>query len=177
MTLDKLALRVLEVNSRPPSLHQTHKFSDHRNKNWPIRNSFFRGKACKCVELFVGIICNFIFNRSTQFSDTRRSTRRRLWVRIWRILVFFFFIHCFFHSTIFRERSAKVSIEGSFLIATGSAEPYAYIFDIGNPKGGLLQKLRGHQNRVYSASFHPFNPILATSSADSTIKLWSCGRF
>ena len=37
----------------------------------------------------------------------------------------------------------------------------------------LVQKLEGHQDRVYSATFHPTEPLLASCSADFTIRLWA----
>ena len=37
----------------------------------------------------------------------------------------------------------------------------------------LVQKLEGHQDRVYSAAFHPTEPLLASCSADFTIRLWA----
>ena len=37
----------------------------------------------------------------------------------------------------------------------------------------LVQRLRGHTDRVYACDFHPHNPILATGSADFSLKLWT----
>jgi hypothetical protein len=37
----------------------------------------------------------------------------------------------------------------------------------------LVQRLEGHQDRVYAVSFHPTKPLLASCSADFTIKLWA----
>jgi COMPASS component SWD3 len=66
-------------------------------------------------------------------------------------------------------------ISNSFLLATGSADNSAYLFDIGySTKGSLLQKLEGHKDRVYGVHWHPEDPILASCSADATIKLWGC---
>ncbi|EFA74906.1 hypothetical protein PPL_11940 [Heterostelium album PN500] len=66
-------------------------------------------------------------------------------------------------------------INQSVLLATGSADYNAYLFDIGFTKqsGKVLQKLEGHTDRVYSVKFHPSEPILASCSADSTIRLWT----
>jgi COMPASS component SWD3 len=35
-----------------------------------------------------------------------------------------------------------------------------------------MQRLEGHTDRVYAVNFHPTEPILASCSADSTIKVW-----
>ena len=67
-----------------------------------------------------------------------------------------------------RERGPEHSI----LLATGSSDPYVYIYDVGGPQGELVQRLPGHSDRVYSVCFHPLNPILASCSADFTIKVW-----
>ena len=64
----------------------------------------------------------------------------------------------------------------SLLIATGSVDKACYIYDIGGPRyGEVIQKLEGHTDRVYAASFHPdrSRPLLATASADSKLKLWT----
>eukprot|EP01117_Protostelium_nocturnum_P012366 TRINITY_DN4558_c0_g1_i1.p1 TRINITY_DN4558_c0_g1~~TRINITY_DN4558_c0_g1_i1.p1 ORF type:complete len:604 (+),score=202.83 TRINITY_DN4558_c0_g1_i1:53-1864(+) len=65
--------------------------------------------------------------------------------------------------------------EHSFLLATGSADPFAYVYNISGQKGNysLMQKLEGHTDRVYGVHFHPFDPILASCSSDGTVKLWS----
>lgn len=39
--------------------------------------------------------------------------------------------------------------------------------------GELLQRLEGHTDYVYAVDFHPTEPILATCSADHTIKIWA----
>jgi len=69
----------------------------------------------------------------------------------------------------------SIDINASFLIATGSADNNAYIYDVGRSKegGSLLQRLEGHTDKVYSVNFHPFEPIIATSSSDFTVRLWS----
>ncbi|EGG19968.1 hypothetical protein DFA_07079 [Cavenderia fasciculata] len=73
------------------------------------------------------------------------------------------------------DENRNEDINQSVLLATGSADYNAYLFDIGFSKqsGRLLQKLEGHTDRVYSVKFHPSEPILASCSADSTIRLWS----
>lgn len=86
---------------------------------------------------------------------------------------------------------------GTTLVATGSADSYVYIYNVmqsgyennenkSNTISSLVdiqsdnvttldyhQKLEGHTGRVYAANFHPHKPLLASCSADFTVKLWS----
>ncbi len=64
------------------------------------------------------------------------------------------------------------------LLVTGSAEPFMYVYLIGEKEGSyeLLQKLEGHTDRVYSCDFHPKEPYLASGSADFTVKIWALSR-
>jgi COMPASS component SWD3 len=73
------------------------------------------------------------------------------------------------------EEDTTIDINASFLIATGSADNNAYIYDVGRSKEGgqLLQRLEGHTDKVYSVNFHPFEPIIVSSSSDFTVRLWS----
>eukprot|EP00300_Choanocystis_sp_HF-7_P027713 c32918_g1_i1.p1 GENE.c32918_g1_i1~~c32918_g1_i1.p1 ORF type:complete len:473 (+),score=61.65 c32918_g1_i1:69-1421(+) len=66
-------------------------------------------------------------------------------------------------------------VASCLLVATGSADNEARIFDITGPeKSGVLhQRLQGHKDRVYCAVFHHTDPLLATCSADSVIKIWT----
>lgn len=62
------------------------------------------------------------------------------------------------------------------LLATGSSDSYTYIYSLKlNQEGYIapIQRLEGHTGIVYSTSFHPTNPILATCSADCTIRIWN----
>ena len=63
----------------------------------------------------------------------------------------------------------------SVLLATGSADNDTYLFDVGggNGSGELIQRLRGHTDRVYTVDFHPLEPLLASASADFTVRLWA----
>jgi len=64
----------------------------------------------------------------------------------------------------------------SMLLATGSSDSYAYIYSLKLNQEGFvspMQRLEGHTGIVYSTSFHPTSPILATCSADCTIRIWN----
>lgn len=39
----------------------------------------------------------------------------------------------------------------------------------------LLHRTHAHDAATYSVAWHPFEPVLATASADATVKLWSIG--
>ena len=66
-----------------------------------------------------------------------------------------------------------MSVHGSTLLATGSADSRVYIFDVSSQRGAkLVQRLEGHTDRVHAVSFHPQDPLLATCSADFSIKIW-----
>lgn len=71
------------------------------------------------------------------------------------------------------EGWGRQSVHDSMLLATGSADARAYIYDVGGARGArLVQRLEGHTDRVHACSFHPQDPLLATCSADYTIKIW-----
>jgi WD40 repeat protein len=67
------------------------------------------------------------------------------------------------------------------LLATALGDHTAKLWRF-NPDGSkednmsttCLAILSGHSNHVLSVAFHPTEPLLATSSADNTAKLWRC---
>ncbi|KAF9960056.1 hypothetical protein BGZ72_008014 [Mortierella alpina] len=67
-----------------------------------------------------------------------------------------------------------VPLESSLILASGSMDPYVYLFDVGTGDGqyDLLQKLSGHTDRVYDVDFHPIDHVLASGSADFSVKVW-----
>ena len=72
-------------------------------------------------------------------------------------------------------QAAMPTVHSTVLLATGSADGDACVYDVGGPNGTgeLVQKLRGHSDRVYDVAFHPREPILATGSADFSVRLWA----
>lgn len=69
------------------------------------------------------------------------------------------------------------------LLATGSSDPFVYVYSLGQFEvnqptksqgtSELIQRLEGHTDRVYSVDFHPKEPVLASCSADFTVRVWS----
>ncbi|KAG0239646.1 hypothetical protein BGX31_002575 [Mortierella sp. GBA43] len=67
-----------------------------------------------------------------------------------------------------------IPLESSLILASGSMDPYIYLFDVGAGDGQyeLLQKLSGHTDRVYDVDFHPIDHVLVSGSADVSVKVW-----
>ncbi|KAJ3313868.1 hypothetical protein HDV04_001429 [Boothiomyces sp. JEL0838] len=61
------------------------------------------------------------------------------------------------------------------VLATGSADPFIYLFLVGQTEGSseMIQRLEGHTDRVYACHFHPSEPLLVSGSADFSVKIWS----
>eukprot|EP01112_Ceratiomyxa_fruticulosa_P015161 TRINITY_DN4430_c0_g1_i1.p1 TRINITY_DN4430_c0_g1~~TRINITY_DN4430_c0_g1_i1.p1 ORF type:complete len:525 (-),score=69.72 TRINITY_DN4430_c0_g1_i1:32-1606(-) len=117
--------------------------SGHKNKNWPIKSSFFQGRDYQMVQGKA---------KDTQVGDLKEEDEEDEYdgVKIER------------------------SIHESLLIATGSADNCAYIYDVSLIRAGvLLNRLEAHTDRVYAVNFHPVVPILAFCSADFTVRIWS----
>lgn len=60
-------------------------------------------------------------------------------------------------------------------MATGSADPFLYVYSVGVTEGvsELVQRLEGHTDRVYACHFHPTEMLLASGSADFSVRIWS----
>mmetsp|Transcript_51957 Transcript_51957/g.86397 ORF Transcript_51957/g.86397 Transcript_51957/m.86397 type:complete len:524 (-) Transcript_51957:174-1745(-) len=130
-----------------------HAVTGLRNKNWPIRSSFFHGHEHKTGIRWRGDSSqqqSQHLRRGNSNDDDPPSSLRD-------------------------SGAQELSVHSTLILASGSADNYVYIFDVGGPPGTgeLVQKLEGHTDRVYSVSFHPQEPILASCSADGLIKIWS----
>lgn len=66
----------------------------------------------------------------------------------------------------------------ALLLASGSADSVVRLFDVGSGSNSnkLFQKLEGHTDRVYAVDFHPEQAMLASGSADATIRIWARKR-
>ncbi|KDO29858.1 hypothetical protein SPRG_19737 [Saprolegnia parasitica CBS 223.65] len=122
----------------------------HKNKNWPIKSSFFRGEG----------------NTYKLSLPSNRFPKRKLTDGDNEDLGY-------------QDRELQEKPDEVMLLATGSADNTIYLHDVTCRRGyglngstSLLQRLEGHTDRVYSVDFHPNEPILASASADFTVKIW-----
>ncbi|TMW63861.1 hypothetical protein Poli38472_002802 [Pythium oligandrum] len=119
----------------------------HKNKNWPIKSSFFRGEGYKYKLLLPA-------NRHTQRKLTDGDNED------------------------FQDSDRADTPQETLLLATGSADNKIYLHDVSlkhgsaRPSPYLIQKIDAHSDRVYCVDFHPTEPILASASADFSVKIW-----
>ncbi|KAK5578832.1 hypothetical protein RB653_008505 [Dictyostelium firmibasis] len=127
-----------------------HSLTGYKNKNWPIKSSIYVGKDHNQDTGNIGKRTSGIGKPMDDDSKSMIDDDDD-------------------------DDDQPPDINQSVLLATGSADYNAYIYDIGFGKqsGKVLQKLEGHTDRVYSVKFHPSEPILASCSADNTIRLWT----
>ncbi|GAN05555.1 WD repeat domain 5B [Mucor ambiguus] len=139
-------LRVYDRGMDPPKseLRLVHSLKGFKNKNWPIKSSFYCGSGYNSSILTKPSTTNDVYgdvdltpNPGDYLFDTQEPKE-----------------------------------EKSVLLATGSADPYAYLYNVGEDSAELMQRLEGHTDRVYAVNFHPTEPILASCSADFTVKVW-----
>lgn len=141
-------LRVYDRGSLPPKGGLTFARSVHGHSvlSWPIRSNFFHGAE---------------HQMSTKMVRPRSSTSSTV------------------GSPVSEDSSETVtSVGASLLLASGSADHNVYLYDVGgsDDSGAPLQVLSGHGDRVYSVHFHPSEPILASCSADTTVRIWSAKK-
>jgi WD40 repeat protein len=150
----------------------------HKNKNWPIRSAFFQGANFsryhkkEVAAGGVGHRRGADSGERAPFDDDEEQA-------------------------VAAESDTRLKgAHDSLLLATGSADNLVYLFDVGETMARalrpnteatkrrgdvvgtapLLQQLHGHTDRVYAVHFHPTEPVLATGSADFTIKMWAPRR-
>uniref|UniRef100_A0AAV1T158 Uncharacterized protein n=1 Tax=Peronospora matthiolae TaxID=2874970 RepID=A0AAV1T158_9STRA len=156
-------------DARDDQLQLVHSVTGHKNKNWPIKSSFFRGDGYKYklalpprgrLDGSLGSTPGISLRHKLAGSDAED----------------------FADSS--GERGSMGSSQEMLLLATGSADHHIYLHDVtpsthavaasgsGNHTQTLVQKIDGHNDRVYCVDFHPTEPILASASADCSIKIW-----
>jgi len=132
----------------PPKMRLLHALEGHRNQNWPIKSSFFHGP-----EYEIGALWR-VEKKESIGDDNEDGDKETL-----------------------GSRAAAKTLDESLILATGSADkPGAvFLFDVGGPEGSgeLIQRLEGHTDRVNAVAFHPKLPVLATCSADNTVRIWT----
>ncbi|CEP19939.1 hypothetical protein [Parasitella parasitica] len=139
-------LRVYDRGMDPPKseLRLVHSLKGFKNKNWPIKSSFYCGSGYNSSILSKPSVANDVYGDSDLTPNPGD----------------------------FLFDSQEPKEEKSVLLATGSADPYAYLYNVGEDSAELMQRLEGHTDRVYAVNFHPTEPILASCSADFTVKVW-----
>lgn len=92
-----------------------------------------------------------------------RVELRKLWTRSLRKLV-----------TTTQPDSLSFSPDGRLLAAAMGWTVRTWRLDVdGRPE---VRDLKGHNKRVNAVAFHPHESILATTSADGTVRLWDCSN-
>uniref|UniRef100_A0A7S2ZY62 Coronin n=2 Tax=Rhodosorus marinus TaxID=101924 RepID=A0A7S2ZY62_9RHOD len=139
------------LGGSPSAMRVQHVLRGHHNRNWPIRSSFYSGKDYRPYRETAG----WNSTNAHEADDFEFTTEEEV-----------------------SEYKKAIGINGSLLLATGSVDGNAYLFDISGGSGTskLIQVLEGHQGRCYSVDFHPSEPVLASCSADSIVKLWKLSR-
>ncbi|KAI9189324.1 hypothetical protein H9P43_000755 [Blastocladiella emersonii ATCC 22665] len=140
-------IRVYDRGFAPPrsQTRLLHSLKGHKNKNWPIKSAFYNGNDF--------VMSSFPRNHSVAMPDADVLDA----------------------SANDTGKLVQDEPEPCMLLATGSADPFAYLYAVGTSEGQteMVQRLEGHSDRVYSVAFHPTEAILATCSADFTVKVWS----
>ncbi|KAG0245033.1 hypothetical protein BGW41_004290 [Actinomortierella wolfii] len=138
-------IRVYDRGFEPPTKmpRLVHALKGYRNNHWPIKSAFFHGK-----DYIAG-------------ANPRRIGKSRGEDEVDPVPI--------------RSSDKDIPLDSSLILASGSMDPYVYLFDVGDGEGRyeLLQRLSGHTDRVYDVDFHPIDHVLATASADFTVKIWA----
>lgn len=130
-------------------------------KNWPIKSSFFAGEGINFK--YQHVLDSPLLEEDDDEFDEEGAPLSPIAAK----------------SKLFDKNEEKSSNETKML-ATGSADNNIYIYnvtyaqhDINRSSNNLIQKINAHNDRVYCVHFHPSEPIFASASADTTIKLWT----
>jgi COMPASS component SWD3 len=119
----------------------------HKNKHWPIKSAFFRGDGAKYK---LPAVATARHQRKLTDGD----------------------------GDVDFQESEHAAAHETLLLATGSADNKIYLHDVSlkranaKPAPFLIQKMDAHSDRVYCVDFHPTEPILASASADFSVKIW-----
>lgn len=137
--------------SAVPQVDLVHAVEGHTNRHYPIKSAFFEGRDYQIGSTWS------VRRQGARGNDEEDSE-----------------LHSPMHES---DEARQGGIGESLVLATGSAEPGGgiYLFDVGGPTGTaeLIQKLEGHEDRVCGVCFHPKHPIMASCSADKTVRIWT----
>ncbi|KAJ3056047.1 hypothetical protein HK097_008284 [Rhizophlyctis rosea] len=147
-------MRVYDRGFSPPqsSMRLMHALKGYKNKNWPIKSSFFYVKDVRLPGRVAGSRVKRVGSHEPVYGKDELQPDAED------------------KANYEKDKTTETSI----LLATGSADPFVYVYSVGGPEGTgeLIQRLEGHTDRVYAVDFHPSEPILASCSADFTVKVW-----
>jgi len=73
--------------------------------------------------------------------------------------------------TLIRSYFSPIETTGQRYIYAGSFDGNLYIFDV--LTGEIVQQLSGHKATIRDATWHPYEPLLATTSWDGSVRLWT----
>ncbi|TPX49682.1 hypothetical protein SeLEV6574_g01311 [Synchytrium endobioticum] len=139
-------IRIYDRAYDVPQPKVVHSLKGYKNKNWPIKSSFFAGSP---------------HHRPHPY-DWRMGSHDELVYNGGEVAL----------NDVLLPTTSSSPDEKEILLATGSADPYVYVYSITESSADQIQRLEGHTDRVYAVSFHPFEPVLASCSADFSIRVW-----
>jgi len=73
--------------------------------------------------------------------------------------------------TLIRSYFSPCETTGQRYIYTGSYDGILYVYDI--LTGEIVQQLKGHKATIRDSSWHPYEPMLTTTSWDGVVRLWT----
>jgi len=73
--------------------------------------------------------------------------------------------------TLIRSYFSPMESTGQRYIYAGSFDGILYVYDV--LTGEIIQQLAGHRTIIRDSSWHPYQPLLATTSWDGCVKLWT----
>lgn len=69
-------------------------------------------------------------------------------------------------------RGVSYSVDGAF-IASASYDGQVHISEtVDLDRVNVVKTLTGHEDKVVSVKWHPYTPLLLTTSADKTARIW-----
>jgi len=72
--------------------------------------------------------------------------------------------------TLIRSYFSPIYTTGQKYIYTGSSDGNVYIYDV--LTGCVVAKLKGHSDIIRDLSWHPFEPLIVSTSWDGTLGKW-----
>ncbi|RUP45012.1 hypothetical protein BC936DRAFT_148731 [Jimgerdemannia flammicorona] len=178
-------MRVYDRGLNPPisPSRLLHALKGFKNKNWPIKSSFYCGKECESRSTDARLISlppshskkpqpRSSLDPTAPDPGARRVLQRRGRAdcggghgreggpaRAQRPACYG------------QRRSVCLFVQRGRVFSLGGGTNQIK-FTPNQNSAELMQRLEGHTDRVYAVHFHPTEPILASCSADFTVKIW-----